>query len=215
MPSLGTPPWSNPKTTIPSLEWTVRNATKANANTRAQAGPERRASRREAARKRMLGSISCRWPFPRCPETLRPSPAGGSEKGRARQENTIGSKACSPPASTPQPWPVAHAKACIVRSWSVPQSSIPKANSAMNRFAAATSMPPAFPHAQKAWVLKSRATPPRNTDSRKGSARNGTAAVAQEHLANLQTLLSAQSLPSSSRGACVPDSYSHCKISSH
>src|SRR5438552_2585911 len=50
MPSLGTPPWSNPKTTIPSLEWTVRNATKANANTRPHAGPERQASRRAARR---------------------------------------------------------------------------------------------------------------------------------------------------------------------
>src|SRR5437667_5449610 len=49
---------------------------------------------------------------------------------------------------------------------------------------------------------------PYTTLFRSGSARNGTAAVAQEHLANLQTLLSAQSLPSSSRGACVPDSYS-------
>src|SRR5260370_31113023 len=121
-------------------------AGKAHANTAAAADSERPGSRKAAGRKPILESISCRWHFRRCRETLPPSPAEGSEKEKVRLENRKRSRACSRLSSRLPPSPDAHAKACIVQFFSVPPPSIPQADSLRNRLAVATPSQEIDPH---------------------------------------------------------------------
>src|SRR5713226_552885 len=156
----------------PNLEGIAHNARTARANRGVAAESERPGSRKAAGRKPILESISCRWHFPRCRETLPPRPAEGSEKEKVRLENRKRSTACSRPLSKLPPSPGAHAKACIVQFFSVPPSSIPQARSARKRLAAATFVPPPGLHARIERSQRNHATLSPKINSHKESARN-------------------------------------------
>src|SRR5260370_40536312 len=134
------PPCSNPSTTSPSPEQIADNVRKANARLGSPAVSGHRGLGKAAGRTLILESISCCLHFQRCHETLPPSPAEESGRGRVRQEDKKRSKVCSRPANRRSHSPGAHAKACIVRSWSVPPSSKLQPNFASHSLAVAVQL---------------------------------------------------------------------------